>query len=330
MISKLYTFSGRHTTALSLTHGGLRILTALALALTLMGVNPSEYVQASPVGDEGDTFEFRMTAVPSATFVCVGQPLDIKVTISRFLVSQPGDTGPAFGIIQGVSPDVKPVDQSVGTIAISATIQNSTNNHPETTIYTFKASQNPGKTTINFFANIPIWWDGTRKYISETSQYHAERDLEIDVRKCTYKVNMVQKLSWQGLSITGVADQTLLRTDSDTHFSGGANHKTLAQFMVPDAVCPFLGGHTTGGISMKIENTTAEYTIDVAGDRLYFTSTLAPYSVTTTDLCSGKSISFPMGGSNPQPYILPVGGGVIVKRSIIASTTFTVERVAIP
>jgi len=329
MIRRPCIFKSLQKTTQNFIRCGLRILAILAITLPLIGANPSGSAQASPAKDED--LEFTMTAVPSATYVCVGQSMDIKVTISRRLVSQPGDTGPKFGNIQGITPNVKPVDPGVGTIAISETIPSPTNLHMETTVYTFKASQNPGKTTIQFYADIPDWYIGNVHWYAPGFEYNVKRDLLIDVRNCTYKVNMLQLLSMAGvMQVTGVADQNLLRVDSDTHFSSVTSLKTTTQILIPDPTCAILGGHVPGGFSLKIESTTVEYTIDVAGDRLYFNAVIAPYTVTSTDLCSGKSFTFPMGGSNPQPFLLPAVGGVITKRSIIASTTFIVERVAVP
>jgi hypothetical protein len=81
---------------------------------------------------------------------------------------------------------------------------------------------------------------------------------------------------------------------------------------------------------MQITNTIVEYSIDVVGDKLYFNPVIDPHTVTVTESCNGNSFSMPMGGSNPQPFILPVGGGVINIRSAFSVTTFTVERVSVP
>jgi len=217
MMGKLYTFIGCHKNTQRKTRRGVRILAILALTFVMVGANPSSSAQAAPAR-EG--FTYVMTAVPSTEYICVGQTMDINVKISLLLVSQPGDTGPKFGDIHGVTPNVNPIDPSVGTIAISGTLLNPTNLQVETTIFTFRASKNPGTTTIQFYADIPPYWNGDEANYAISVGYHVKRDLQIEVRNCKYSVEIYFNSTVAGLvNWFGTNETTSMQAETDTHFT---------------------------------------------------------------------------------------------------------------
>jgi hypothetical protein len=92
----------------NLTRFGLRILAALALLL--VGANPSGSAQAAP--GSGNFVIFLVTAIPSADYVCTGDYIYFTVTISKQLISRPGDTGSRFGVLVSILKVLSPPSSS--------------------------------------------------------------------------------------------------------------------------------------------------------------------------------------------------------------------------
>jgi hypothetical protein len=329
MIGRTCLFIGVHHISQNFTRNGLRILAVLALALTLTGTSPSRSVQASPAAQGSGQFAFVMQAFPSANFVCVGQTMTIRVSIFVQVDVAPGATQPGLAAIRGNLVTANVRDGSGTIMPAEGRISSPNELVPGSVTFTFKAGSSPGRTTLEFKSQVSSFF--LHRVVEMNTTQNVGTTATIDVRNCTYKVNMLQLMSLaRTLVVTGVADEAILGAETDARFRGSTSLRTSAQSQIQLKFCAISGGYIPGGIEIKVDNSTVDYTIDVTGDRLYFNAVIAPHTITSTDPCSGRSFSFPMGGSNPQPFILPVGGGVIVIRSPFSVTTFIIERVATP
>ena len=323
MIGRFCTFENWHTTTQNLTRRGVRIMATLALTFVMVGANPSSSAQAAP--DNDGSFTFIMTAVPSAEYVCIGQTMDINVKISRLLDSQPGDTGPKFNDIQGVIPNVKPIDPSIGTIKITGKYFNTKNHHVETTIFTFRASNNPGTTTIQFYADIPKYWDGNVLNYAPDFGYKAKRDLQIDVRNCTYKVLLITTAPVPGIGLWVASPEEIRLQETSSNQFSGTTHWNLIYNDFNTMGCPITGTSTPNNV---------EYKVHLNGERLYLDYTIDEFTATVTAHCDDPE------QGNPPPIIhaspagtgtvsVPSqGGGIEVPAGLGGSYLFIITRVS--
>jgi len=234
MIGRLNTLDIWHRGTQNLTHFGGRILAILTLTFVLVGANPSSSARAAQASDG---FIFVMTAVPSAEYVCTGETMKFRVSISRQLSSKPGDTKPEFDMISGVKVDATVADTSIGNIAQDFRYRRSQNPsidygapqvyYPDIATFTFTAGKNPGKTSIKFWSDFSRFWvaEGLpEEYIrnlKNTVHVEPPSPVQVDVRKCFYKVMLIAQKTMNGLvSWNGTGYETPLNMDSSTHFSG--------------------------------------------------------------------------------------------------------------
>ncbi len=172
MKRRLFTSDGRHKTTQTLIRSGLRILSVLALAFVLVGADPFWSVQAVSAGA---MFNFVITAVPTADYVCTHQRMTIWVYVSRQLMSRPGDVGPKFDNIGGVKVNAELADKSLGSIGDMVVVQKVPGPG-----FLFTAGKKPGTTKIYFSAMIPYIYGG---------EALVETYARVEVRNCGYKID---------------------------------------------------------------------------------------------------------------------------------------------
>ena len=339
MIRRFCTFASRHATALYLSRDGLRILAVLALALTLFGASPSGSAQAAP---DREFFIFKMSAFPSATYVCVGETMTLRVEIFIELAEQPGDTAPRFGHIRGawvfadfvsgdggISPEGN-IFTSHGEIA------------PDSATFTFKAGPNPGTATLKFTSFVSEFWNGTGHHVVSGEPYEIVSMANIEVRKCSYKVNQVYLANIPGImSFAHAADEATLVKEGDNHFVGTVPFHRAIKVLIHDhgygpgiLLCqkkPL----RLGGWTVLIEPIMVDYKADLTNGTLYLTSTVPKYKDIYSETCTGSSASAEQWtGSGATPFTFltsfPPEGGTAFIKGPYGFVLITVERVPLP
>lgn len=306
MIKRLCMLGGYYKRTQNMTRSGLKIISALALALTLIGANPSGSAQAAP--GSANFFNFLVAAIPSADYVCTGEYMSFTVSISKQLISRPGDTGSRFGEIRDVYVVPHIGDTNVvSTIDTYVKIGSETFNSPTSARVWFKAGLNPGRTTLQFSSDISHFFMGNYEQIYENAHDHAESPLlPIEVRDCGYKVlTLYQQPAGEFGVLTGTTTEIQLDKVSPTHFVGTTDFP-LAFSNLFVYGCLF---------KVLIELPMVAFSADLLGERgerLVLNITFQKYKITssTTGKCdtgvsqSGESI----GGT--WPVIFPAEGGV--------------------
>jgi hypothetical protein len=330
MIEKFSNFEEWRKAGLHLTRCCIRVLSILTLTFIAIGANPSSLVQAAHANGY---FNFLPVIIPSAAYVCVDQTITLKVQILVQLNNEAGDTGVRFGEVRGsiVTADILAGGGSI--TPASGRLGDPRDLNPNSATFTFKAGGMPGSTKFLFHSRVSSFYLGNGPLQENAND---NRDVvghaEIDVRRCSYKVNMLQVLSIAGvMQVIGTADEIELTADSATHFSGNTRLSFATQIFLQNLQCAVLGGWKPGGITLTVTNSNVTYTADLTGDTLYLTPAVQPYTATSIEKCSGFSFTTPSGNSS-QPVTLkfPSSGGVALIQSPRAVTTIIVERVSVP
>lgn len=304
MINRLRWFVDWHKSMQNLTRFGLRILAALALLL--VGANPSGSAQAAP--GSPNFFTFLVNAIPSADYVCTGEYMYFTVSISKQLISRPGDTGSRLGEIRDVYvvPHIGDTDV-ISTIDTAVQIGSAAVNSPTSARLWFKAGLNPGRTTLQFSSDISHFFMGNYEQIYENAHDHAESPLlPIEVRDCGYKVlTIFQMPAGEFGMLTATTTEIQLDKVSRTHFVGTTDFP-LAYSNLFVYGCWF---------KVLVELPMVAYSADLLGERgerLVLNFTVQKYKITSsaTGVCdTGVSQSYETSPGT-WPVIFPAEGGV--------------------
>jgi hypothetical protein len=275
MSGRLCMLEGWQKTMLHLTLSGFRILAALALVFVMAGVNPSWSAQAAPA-NEG--FSLIMNVVPSAEYVCTGQKMTFKVSISVQINARPGDTSPRFDEIQGSMVNAEVLSGDGSITPDQSFIGNPSSLNPNSVSFTFTAGQNPGMTRLGFKADISAFWRGSGHVVQNQRTVTVGSGPYVDVRKCNYKVEMLFLEPMAGLGlISGTAEEIGLEQISDTQFNGGTDLNMAYNFS-PGLGCPITG---------KIDTVILDYAADLTGETLYINFSFPSLKATITTTSCG-------------------------------------------
>ncbi len=260
MIRRFRSFEEWHKARLHLTRCGSRILAALVLTFITIGANPSSFVQAAPISNVDIIFFISVT--PSADYVCVNESMTFSVKVWAVPKDAPliGPDEPGYDpdneIFDITNVDVhgEALDTSIGVIEPDSLRIGSQS------ALTFTAFGKPGETGIFFDAAIPRnRVGGTRTRGEGTTIYVYNDDFLVEVRNCSYKVEMLYQ-NFMVSSFTGAAKEVSLNRVSDTHFSGTTDF-ILTQIYTPEG-CPY---------KSQISPVKIVYSADLAGEKLYLT-----------------------------------------------------------
>ena len=291
MKRRFYALEGWREIMQNLTRGGFRILAALALALTLLGANPSSLAQAAPAYAH---YHFVMIAVPSAAYVCTGESMTFKVSISVQLESQPGDTAPNFGRIRGGWVFSERVSGEGVINPTSNLFTTPEEIAPDSANFSFSAGDSPGTTTLKFESFVSEFWLGAGNYMEEGKPELVSTTANIEVRKCGYKVLMSSQAPVPGIGlwIGSTIEHRLIET-TPKHFGFETDWNV---FYIDYNLwgCPFTG---------TITPDTVKYEAHVDKGRLYLDFTIQEFTETITAHCKD--------GPAPIIYKSPAGTGTV-------------------
>jgi hypothetical protein len=298
MMRRLFIFTGSLAVLLNLVCGRVRMIAVMLLALTLAGASPSWSAQAAPTGLN---FMLFLTAVPSATYVCTGQTMTFRVSISVLLVNRPGDTGPRFDNIQGSMVESEILYGSGTITPTESFIGNPTTSDPNSVTFTFTAGDIPERITVGFKADVSTFWRGSGHVIQNDRTVRVSAPINVDVRNCTYKVLMIfqQPVLWLGV-ITGTANEIKLTEDQSKHFTGVTDFN-LNYNLYPNKC----------GMKANMSPTKVEYQADLVDEKLYLTFKVVNIKGIITQQCEGGPPSQDVGVvGSPATVLLPAQGGV--------------------
>jgi hypothetical protein len=321
MKNGVHIFSGLHKAAQELFQRGLRILAALTLSFILLGINPPRPAQA---GVDSSYYEFVMIVVPSASYVCAGETMTLSVSINRLLPSKVGDTGPTFDKISAVMVHAAVDDENVGKMTSDKVVIGWTRAKPDTAEFTFKAGDKPGTTHVSFGASFTGFWlasEGRMVNRGDSDTMTVSKFLDVEVRKCTYQVEMVFQEWMPGMgTLTGAVDSIRLNAEEPTKFTGSTNWKLVYNF--------------TGWMKCAIATISpvvVDYNARLVEEDLYIT-----FTIHTLDLfvslarCSkdGGSQSFTFNGGEMTVRLPRQGGIAVVKNMPYWHYIFIVTRIS--
>jgi hypothetical protein len=290
MKRRLFNSEGWHTAA----RCGFRILASLTLVLVMVGINPSWSAQAAPA-NQG--FTFIPNVVPSAEYVCTGQTMTFKVSILVQLYPRPGDTYPRFDEVQGSMVKAEVLDGDGSLTPDESYIGNPTTLNPNSVTFTFKAGDNPGRTRLGFKADISTFWRGSGRVIQNENTVTVGTDSYVDVRNCSYKVEMLFMEPMAGIGlITGTANEIGLEQISATQFNGGNDLNFSFNFR-PGLGCP---------ITAKIDTVILDYSADLAGETLYLNFSFPSLKGEITSTGCGD-----LPTTQSQSVVTPPGAGTV-------------------
>jgi hypothetical protein len=320
MKNGFHTFAGLSKTIKILVRRGQRILSALMLSFILLGINPPRPAQA---GVDSSYYEFVMIVVPSASYVCAGETITLSVSINRLLPSKVGDTGPTFDKISAVMVHATVDDENVGKMTSGEGVIGWTRAKPDTAEFTFKAGDKPGTTRVSFGASFSQFWlasEGRMVNRGETMTVEP-KFIYVEVRKCTYQVEMVFQEWMPGMgTLTGAVDSIRLNAEEPTKFTGSTNWKLVYNF--------------TGWMKCAIATISpvvVDYNARLVEEDLYIT-----FTIHTLDLfvslarCSkdGGSQSFTFNGGEMTVRLPRQGGIAVVKNMPYWHYIFIVTRIS--
>lgn len=319
MIRRFCTLEDRHATTMNLTRGGLRILTALALAFVLGGADPSGSAQAAPAYSP---YPFNMVVVPSALYVCENESMTFKVSIEVQLQNQPGDTSGRFRRVQGSMVNAELVAGGKSITPSQSFIGNPGSLDPYSVTFTFKAGNAAQITHLRFSAEISTFWYNNSPVLENGRTQSITKAVDIEIRKCSYKVEMLFQEPMPGMGlITGMAHEVRLNRVSDTHFSGDTIFYLTVNIR-PGLGCP---------LTAEVLPVRLDYSADLAGDRLYLNVHFASFKGTVTMTSCGDlpttqtlPIDTPPGSATVS---VPSAGGLGVLSTPYWTYLFIVTRV---
>jgi hypothetical protein len=256
---------------------------------------------------EGDWYTFLMVAVPSANYVCTGETMTLSISINRLLPSRPGDTNPTFDKISAVMVNAVVNDENVGKLTSNNAVIGWTRAKPDTAEFTFKAGNNPGRTKIDFKSSFSEFWtasEGMKSWLPTT----ADRSAYVEVRKCTYKVDMIfqEWMPYMG-TITGAVDSITLNAEEPTKFTGATNFKLAYNFLAP-LKC----------VIAQISPVNVDYKARLVEEDLYITFTIHTLNLTVNmNRCykDGGISSYSFNGGD-MTVMLPRQGGIAVVKNL--------------
>lgn len=277
---------------------GFRILAMLVLVFTLIGASPSRVAQATPVIGR---IRFDMNVKPSKMVVCVNESIPIRVSVHRIASSRPG-SGTNDRRVSGVGIKATSADMSMGTITPNRLVVGDFYSEPGVAEFTFKAGENPGTAYLYFEGTVNNYWYFPTDVLLNAGGYHVARPLQLEVKKCTYKINvMFQEEFPNVMAWTGWADPIRLTADSPTQFSGTTAFFYSQRLLLQMPTC---------NLSISVMPTTINYQADLVGDWLNFSITIQNTTNTVTAPCVG---AMGMGelGTRMIDDSVPEGGGVV-------------------
>lgn len=313
MMRRSCTLASDHMTAPYLMRGGLKILTALALAFVLAGASPSSLAQAAPASE---TINFDFTVIPSAKFVCANDSMTFRVFMVRRITSSNPDIPPRLKKIPGTPIDATVADRSIGTITPDRLETGSGTYEPGVAEFTFTAGENPGQTNIFFEGLVIPGWFGEKL----AKELYINKTVQVEVRKCGYKAELIQQhMAQYDYGWIAKGDEIKLNADSTKHFSGTTDFKY--SYDIPEWAKICLVATNTP--------TTVDYSVDQVGDKLYFTYTISAHSTTASAPCIGYSQTVETP-SLSGTVLLPSTGDVALIELPFTLNIIIVERVEDP
>jgi len=296
MHRRLSSFIGWRKTSQKLTHLGLRVLSILSLAFGFVGANPASDVQAAP---DREGFTFVMNAVPSAKYVCTGESMTFKVSISIQLENQPGDTAPKFGHIRGawIFADLVRGEGGGGISPSDSFFGSSEEIAPDSATFKFTADDYPGTKTLRFTSSVGEFWLGSGNYNQDTPQ-DISTTAKIEVRNCGYKVLLISIAPVPGMGLWVSSPKEIrLQETSSKQFSSSTDWNLIYNDFNTMG-CP---------VTTKVTPNKVEYQAHLNGERLYLDYTIQEFTETVTIICPGPELG------NPPPIIftVPAGTGTV-------------------
>lgn len=339
MIRRFCTSEKKHKTKLTLLRCGLRIAAALALAFVMVGVNPSGSAQAAPAYS---FYTFNMVVVPSALYVCENESMTFKVSIETQLQNLPGDTDSRHRRAQGMMIIAELMAGAKSITPSESFIGNPRSLDPYSVTFTFKAGNAAQTTRLRFSTQVSaFWYDNSPVYENESAQIMGQ-DVNIEIRKCSYKVNtFFVGLAPEIMSWAYAADETILNKDSDTQFSGSVPFHRVEKALFhdrglgPGEILCSKKPYRLGKWTIKTEPTLIDYKADIlVNGTLHLTTSLRNYKDIVSESCTGATSSSEQwlsSGSTPTTILsFPPEGGVAVVNGPVGDALFIVERVALP
>jgi hypothetical protein len=236
MKSKFRNLAGRHPSTAKLFRGGPGILAALVLTLTLLGVNPSQAVQA----DDGIQYNLgiEMNVTAANFIVCLNDSTEIDVMVGLRFRTHRNDQ--IFLMpVTGVDIDASSQNPSIGVISPDRQALSLNSQGRRQAAFKFTAGGNPGRVVINFTGVVSRFSDGVRNMRITNGPVTLGYPVEIEVRKCTYKISVILLESVPALITgNGYAQVAEMNLDSDGHYRGSAGMPITEQILGYPGVCP--------------------------------------------------------------------------------------------
>jgi hypothetical protein len=311
-------FSGLHKAAQEQLRRGIRILAALTLSFILLGINPPRPAQA---GVDSSYYQFIMVASPSASYVCAGETITISVSINRLLPSRPGETAPTFDKISAVMVNAVVNHEEVGKLTSDSAVIGWTRAKPDTAEFTFKAGDTPGRTSIVFQSSFSQFWTASQGEVRRAETMTANQQANVEVRKCTYQVEMVfqEWMPYMG-TLTGAVDSIKLNAEEPTKFTGATNFKLAYNFLAP-LKC----------MIATVTPVNVDYNARLVEEDLYMTFTIHTLNLTVNfNRCSkdGGIRSYSLNGGDMTVKLPRQGGIAVVKNLPYWHYIFIVTRIS--
>jgi hypothetical protein len=239
-----------------------------------------------------------MIAVPSAAYVCTGESITFKVSISVQLESQPGDTAPNFGRIRGGWVFSERVSGEGVINPTSNFFTSSEEIAPDSANFSFSADDSPGTTTVSFWSDVSEFWLGAGNYMEEGEPQHVSTTANIEVRKCGYKVLLITTAPAPPVGLwVASPDEIRLQETSSKQFSGSTHWKLIFNDF-KTLGCPLTATSTPNNV---------EYKAHLNGQRLYLDYTIQEFTPTVTVKCPDPE----QGNPPPISYKVPAGTGTV-------------------
>lgn len=298
----------------------MKLLTLLTLAVLFAGALAPTTATAAPARE---SVGFSMVVSDLPAYVCTNGSLNIEVSIYRSITTPASGTSKRSITVQrvtGVAVDANVTPKGLGSLSPDRLMTGFEVFAPGVADFTFKAGPKPGKVKLIFEGLVKNYWTGDGAVEVPSNPIYTSKILDLEVRKCKYKVGMTLNGGVGGFVFwTGAGDEAVLEPESETHFSGTAPFYVTEDWSVPSC-------SITGTVNVS----PIRYTADLAGDSLAVNFTIDDWAHTVYAECDGVGAGGSASGSDSEsttvsslgglasiPFPSPANGGFLM----------TVERV---